>query len=57
MNYTINQNKNEKIKNIDEKLYYHESEIEKNNRIIKELTEEFVLIKEQFMREKERTQA
>lgn len=48
------QNKNETIKNIDEKLEVHQSEIEKNNGIISELTSNFNFLRNQLSQEKEK---
>lgn len=45
-NYT--ENKNEKIKNIDEKLEVHQSEINKNHQIIEELSQNFTNLKTQI---------
>ena len=42
------QNKNEKIKNIDEKLEVHQSEINKNHQIIEELSQNFTNLKTQI---------
>ena len=43
------------IKNIDEKLEVHQSEIQRNNQMIEELNFNFVSLKEQLDREKEST--
>ena len=47
------QNKNQKIKNIDEKLEVHQSEINKNHQIIEELSQNFTNLKTQIDKEKE----
>lgn len=46
------QNKNDKIKNIDEKLEVHQSEISRNGQIIDELTLNFNALRDHLDREK-----
>lgn len=45
--------KNESIRNIDEKLELHQSEIDKNNSIIQELNHKFDYFQSELQREKE----
>lgn len=51
-----NQNKNDKIKTIDQKLEVHQSEIERNGAIIEELTNTLVSLKGQFVLEREKVE-